>query len=71
MIQTVWLCAENAFEYLTALQRNAAAVRERPADWMPWNFRTALARIEAGRGTGGAPAQERTSTRKVPLKSTG
>jgi hypothetical protein len=28
----------NPFDYLTALQRNAAAVKASPADWLPWNY---------------------------------
>ena len=37
----------NAFHYLTALQRNYKAVAEKPADWLPWNYRVTLARIQA------------------------
>ena len=46
LIYTAELHKENPVEYLTALQRNAEAVATRPADWMPWNFRQALASVE-------------------------
>lgn len=41
LIDTAQLCGANPFEYLTELQRHAAALRERPAAWMPWNYKTA------------------------------
>jgi len=34
----------NAFEYMTALQKHAVEVRKAPAAWLPWNYKTALAR---------------------------
>ena len=37
----------NAFDYLTALQKHAAALSQRPAQWMPWNYRETLAHIDA------------------------
>jgi len=36
------------FDYLVALQRNAAALAASPANWMPWNYQAALARDIAG-----------------------
>lgn len=42
LIHTAELCGANPFEYLNALQRNSAAVRAKPAAWMPWNYRSAL-----------------------------
>lgn len=62
LIQTCRLAGENPFEYLTALQRNAKAVRERPQDWLPWSYRSTLARLDA-RGTAGGE--------KMMLASTG
>jgi len=45
LIYTAELHKENPVEYLTALQRNAKAVAARPADWMPWNYADAAARV--------------------------
>ena len=39
LIHTCELNGVNSFDYLVALQRNAAAVALAPADWMPWNYR--------------------------------
>ncbi|MEJ0005992.1 MAG: transposase [Steroidobacteraceae bacterium] len=36
------------FEYLVALQRNAADLAANPAAWMPWNYQAALANHPAG-----------------------
>lgn len=47
LIHTCELCGENPFEYLTQLQRHAAAVAADPASWMPWNYRDALATLGA------------------------
>jgi hypothetical protein len=38
LIHTCRLNEVNPFDYLTALQRNAAAVKASPADWLPWNY---------------------------------
>jgi hypothetical protein len=46
LIYTAELCGENPFEYLTALQVHAAAVADRPGDWLPWSYRATLERIE-------------------------
>lgn len=45
LIHTCELCDANPFDYLTQLQRNAAAVAGAPAAWLPWNYRDALAAI--------------------------
>jgi transposase len=47
LIHTAELHHQNPFEYLTALQRNYKAVAEKPADWMPWNYRRTLADLKA------------------------
>jgi transposase len=47
-IHTCELNGANPFEYLVALQRYYDKVAERPADWMPWNYREALARVTTG-----------------------
>jgi len=47
VIHTCRLCDVNPFDYLQALQKNAPAVTDRPAQWLPWNYREQLA--HAGR----------------------
>ena len=44
LIHTCELAETNPFEYLTALLRNARAVAAGAHEWMPWNYREALAR---------------------------
>lgn len=69
LIYTARLHGENPFEYLTALQKNAERVRERPGDWMPWNYRATLASLEASqvmtpgaeRAAGGEKAARRSA----------
>ena len=48
LIFTCRMSGANPFVYLNELQRNADRLRERPADWMPWNFTATLATLEAG-----------------------
>jgi transposase len=43
LIHTCQLCKANSFEYLIELQRHAPQLAENAADWMPWNYRDALA----------------------------
>ena len=38
LIHTAEMAGVAAFDYLVALLRNAEAVAEHPADWMPWNY---------------------------------
>jgi hypothetical protein len=45
VINTARLDGVNAFEYLTELQRHAEAVRASPGEWLPWNYRAALAKL--------------------------
>jgi len=45
LIHTAELHRQNPFDYLTALQRHARAVAERPTDWLPWNYRETLERL--------------------------
>ena len=47
LIHTSELNCGNPFEYLTALQRHAAAVTASPREWMPWNYRERLAHLAA------------------------
>jgi hypothetical protein len=44
LIHTCELCCANPFDYLTELQRHAAELKSRPADWMPWNYQDTLQR---------------------------
>jgi transposase len=45
-IHTAELNGVDPFDYLVALQRYAKEVALSPADWMPWNYQQALARLE-------------------------
>jgi len=46
LIHTCDLNEINAFDYLTQLQKYAAELKMLPADWMPWNYRDTLRRIQ-------------------------
>jgi transposase len=48
LIHTCELNGGNPFEYLTALQRHAAAVAAAPGEWMPWNYGDRLECLAAG-----------------------
>jgi hypothetical protein len=48
LIHTCELNGVNSFDYLTELQRHAGEVKRNPAEWTPWNYRQALARIDSG-----------------------
>ncbi|MDX2051799.1 MAG: IS66 family transposase [Polyangiaceae bacterium] len=43
IIHTAELNGENPWEYLTVIQRNAAAVRLNPSQWLPWNYKQTAA----------------------------
>ena len=43
LIHTCELNEVNPFDYLTQVQKHAAAVALSPADWMPWTYRQTLA----------------------------
>jgi hypothetical protein len=47
LIHTCELNRVNPFDYLTELLRHPAEVSVRPADWMPWNYRTDAATAAA------------------------
>lgn len=75
LIHTAELHRQNPFDYLTALQRHAKAVAERPADWLPWKYRetlTCLPPRDARRPDPVAPAgPARTPLRgRVPIPAT-
>ena len=46
LIHTTELDGGNAFHYLTALMRHDKAVADSPGDWLPWNYRESLARLD-------------------------
>ena len=56
LIHTAQLRGENAFEFLTQVQRHAKAAADNPADWLPWTYRATLARM----------AEPQTSSRTPP-----
>ncbi|MEO8501069.1 MAG: IS66 family transposase [Vicinamibacteria bacterium] len=43
LIHTAELAKVNPFEYLVALQEHAKELREKPEQWMPWNYQATLA----------------------------
>jgi hypothetical protein len=45
LIHTCQLNDANPFDYLTELQRHAAELKQKPSEWMPWNYRETLARL--------------------------
>ena len=47
LIHTVELCEGNPFDYLVVLLRHPEAVGEAPGEWMPWNYKQALAAADA------------------------
>ena len=48
LIHTCRLNGANPFDYLSALQRHAAAVKANPGGWMPWNYTQADATLAPG-----------------------
>jgi len=47
LIHTCELNEVNAFDYLTELLRNPEELKQRPSEWMPWNYRETLSRLPA------------------------
>lgn len=47
LIHTCEINGANPFDYLTELQRHATELKASPAEWMPWNYRSTLARLAA------------------------
>jgi len=43
LIHTAELCGADPFDFLVALQRHPEAVAAHPEQWLPWNYRAALA----------------------------
>lgn len=48
LIHTCRLNGANPFDYLSALQRHATAVKATPGGWMPWNYTQADATLAPG-----------------------
>lgn len=48
LIHTCELHGADPFDYLVELQRHAEEVASNPAQWMPWNYREALERLDSG-----------------------
>jgi len=46
LIHTCRLAGEDPFHYLTELQLHHKELAANPAEWMPWNYRETLARIQ-------------------------
>jgi transposase len=47
LIATAVLNDVNALDYLTEVQRHTKAAAEKPADWLPWNYRETLTSMAA------------------------
>ena len=47
LIHTCELNNANPFDYLTELQKHSAELKQKPSEWMPWNYRETLARLAA------------------------
>jgi hypothetical protein len=45
LIHTCELNRVDPFDYLVELQRHEAQVKEKPSEWMPWNYRETRARL--------------------------
>jgi hypothetical protein len=71
LIQTARINGENPFEYLTALHRHAARVRERPEEWLPWTYRATLAAIKVHGAGGSGSTSARQGAEKADLRGTG
>jgi transposase len=49
LIHTAELAKENPFDYLTQLQKHSKEVKINPSQWMPWNYRETIRRIETAK----------------------
>ena len=47
LIHTCQLCGANSFDYLTELLRHAEELKRSSSEWMPWNYRETLTRLDA------------------------
>lgn len=48
LIETCRFCGANPLDYLTALLQHARLVTQNPEQWLPWNYRAALAPADTG-----------------------
>jgi hypothetical protein len=44
LIHTCELNSVSPFDYLAELLRHSEALKQKPSEWMPWNYRETLAR---------------------------
>ncbi len=47
LIHTCELNKADPFDYLTELQKHAEELKQKPSEWMPWNYRETLAGLAA------------------------
>lgn len=47
LIHTCELNGANPFDYLTQLLRHAGELKQKPSEWMPWNYRQTIAHLLA------------------------
>lgn len=47
-IHTAELNEVDTFDYLVTLQRHTKAVAANPSEWMPWNYKEAIERLDSG-----------------------
>jgi transposase len=47
VIQTCKMHKVNAYEYLTILQKHSISIKEKPYDWLPWNYKKAMAELNS------------------------
>jgi transposase len=45
LIHTCELNKANPFDYLTELQKHSEELKQKPSEWMPWNYRETLAKL--------------------------
>lgn len=58
ILYTAEINGENPLAYLTALLGHVALVAKNPAAWLPWMYRTTLARMTEGDGSGQPAAHQ-------------
>ena len=57
LIHTAELNGVHPFDYLVALQCYSAQVKEKPSEWMPWNYESARARLKSPAVANDAPGR--------------
>jgi transposase len=76
LIHTCELNGANPFDYLTELQRHAAELKQKPAEWMPWNIARRWQRLPhpprhtmmiRSYGRKGSPAVRRNACLEMPI----